>query len=217
MGLFGRSVRATKHERLSDDNIRKLFESYDLDHSGTLDHEEMLAALNELHLPRYLAERAWHLCDRAHVGSVTLEQFTEFIHHQEEQIEVVFDEIDADGSGSLSREELDLWLRAHHVRATPEDEAHLVELFHEDNHDSRSNATSTVAEGEVTYDQFRRALLFLNPMDFALFADDWMHYASVDDLGTSHAGDHPTQKARHATCAPGREKGDVFPPFSRAS
>ena len=30
----------------------------------------------------------------------------------------------------LSRQELDAWLHAHHVRATPDDEAHLEELFH---------------------------------------------------------------------------------------
>ena len=144
-----------------------------------------------MHLPKYLAERAWHLCDRDHSGAVSPAQFAEFIHHQEAQIEVVFDEIDTDKSGSLSRSELDAWLHAHHVRATPEDEAHLEGLFHAD-----ANAT-----GEITYDEFRHALLFLNPTDFALFADDWMHYASADDLGTSHAGDHPTSKAA-ATAAP---------------
>ncbi|KAH8064099.1 ATP transmembrane transporter [Aureococcus anophagefferens] len=184
MGFFTKA-KATKHERLSDANVKKLFDQYDVDHSGTLDHEEMVAALASLHLPKYLAERAWHLCDRDHSGSVSLAQFTDFIHHQEEQIEVVFDEIDVDGSGMLSRQELDTWLHAHHVRATPEDEAHLEELFH-----PGKNAT-----GEISYDEFRHALLFLNPTDFALFADDWMHYASADDLGTSHASTHPTTKA----------------------
>ena len=85
----------------------------------------------------------------------------------------------------LSRRELDAWLHAHHVRATPEDEARLEELFHPGKN----------AAGEISYDEFRHALLFLNPTDFALFADDWMHYASADDLGTSHASTHPTTKA----------------------
>ena len=102
MGFFTKA-KATKHQRLSAANIKKLFDQYDVDHSGTLDHEEMVAALASLHLPKYLAERAWHLCDRDHSGSVSLAQFTDFIHHQEEQIEVVFDEIDVDGSGAASR------------------------------------------------------------------------------------------------------------------
>ena len=102
MGFFTKA-KATKHQRLADANVKKLFDQYDVDHSGTLDHEEMVAALASLHLPKYLAERAWHLCDRDHSGSVSLAQFTDFIHHQEEQIEVVFDEIDVDGSGAASR------------------------------------------------------------------------------------------------------------------
>ncbi|KAH8044766.1 ATP transmembrane transporter [Aureococcus anophagefferens] len=96
MGFFTKA-KATKHERLSDANVKKLFDQYDVDHSGTLDHEEMVAALASLHLPKYLAERAWHLCDRDHSD---------------------------------------------------------------------------------LHDEFRHALLFLNPTDFALFADDWMHHAS---------------------------------------
>ena len=102
MGFFTKA-KATKHARLNDANVKKLFDQYDVDHSGTLDHEEMVAALASLHLPKYLAERAWHLCDRDHSGSVSLAQFTDFIHHQEEQIEVVFDEIDVDKSSTASR------------------------------------------------------------------------------------------------------------------
>ena len=42
MGLF-RKAKETKHERLSEANIKKLFEQYDVDHSGTLDHDELAA------------------------------------------------------------------------------------------------------------------------------------------------------------------------------
>ncbi|KAH8050643.1 ATP transmembrane transporter [Aureococcus anophagefferens] len=167
MGFFTKA-KATKHERLSDANVKKLFDQYDVDHSGTLDHEEM---------------------------------FTDFIHHQEEQIEVVFDEIDVDGSGAASRGRDDF--REIRGRAccparssTPGSTRTTSARRPRTRRTSRSSSTpGKNATGEISYDEFRHALLFLNPTDFALFADDWMHYASADDLGTSHASTHPTTKA----------------------
>ena len=176
------STARPKHERLSDANIAALFHKFS---SGDeLKKEDLERVLEQLHLPHWCVERAWNSCDRDHSGKVSMEEFTEFIHHQEDSIAATFAEIDVNNDGTLDRQEIDKWLHEHGVRASAEDELKLMEHFH--------------ASDSITYAQFRDTMMFLNPTDLALFADDWMHYGSVDDLGTSHVGDHPETTATGA-------------------
>ena len=186
--LFERSKPVPpKHERLTDERIAALFHQFHASDEALQKDEVMSLLLEKLHIPRWAAERAWSMCDRNHDGSVSIAEFQQFIHDQEDSIEHMFAEIDTDGNGTLDKGEIDRWLHAHGVRATPEDEAHLMAHFS--------------AKDSITYEQFREALLFLNPTDLALFADDWMHYGGVDDLGTSHVGDHPEESASKSKAA----------------
>ena len=152
-------------------SIKKLFEEIDEDKSGTLEKEEVRHMLARLKLPSYLAERMMSEADVNHDGKIDLAEFTEWATQKEAEIEKLFSEIDTDHSRSISRAEIDAWLAAHRVKASAEDEAKLIDKFHHS------------PAGEISYAEFRDLLIFFNPTDFALLADDWMHHASADDLG----------------------------------
>ena len=118
-----------KHERLTDERIAALFHQFHASDEALQKDEVMSLLLEKLHIPRWAAERAWSMCDRNHDGSVSIAEFQQFIHDQEDSIEHMFAEIDTDGNGTLDKGEIDRWLHAHGVRATPEDEAHLMAHF----------------------------------------------------------------------------------------
>ena len=110
------STARPKHERLSDANIAALFHKFS---SGDeLKKEDLERVLEQLHLPHWCVERAWNSCDRDHSGKVSMEEFTEFIHHQEDSIAATFAEIDVNNDGTLDRQEIDKWLHEHGVRAS---------------------------------------------------------------------------------------------------
>lgn len=143
----------------------------DADQSGRLTKEEVKQALAGMKLPLYLADRLMMEADTNKSGDIDRDEFLTWAEKKEAEIESLFEEIDVDKSKTLNKTEIDRWLKAHNVKASPQDERKLITRI------SRSSSS------EITYDEFRSVLIFFKPTDFALLADEWMHYGGSEETG----------------------------------
>lgn len=168
--------RVSRHEsRLLRDATfnEELFKKFDTDQSGRLSLEEVKQALAGMKLPLYLADRIMMEADVKKTGDIDRDEFLMWAEKKEAEVEALFEEIDTNKSKTLTKAEIDAWLKAHNVKASPEDERKLITRI------SRSSSS------EISYDEFRSVLIFFKPTDFALLADQWMHYGGSEETGVA--------------------------------
>ena len=131
-GVMGGKRQPTRHDasHMSAEHIKILFDEIDVKRTGTLDTDEVRRLLAKLHLPTYLAGRLVQEADTHKSGDISYDEFVVWVHRKEEEVDAVFDEIDVDKSDSLSKKEIDAWLKAHGVRASAADEDKILAMFH---------------------------------------------------------------------------------------
>ena len=84
--------------------LRKVFNTMDEDHSGTISVEEFTKALNELSISVSSEELTDFMqCDVSDDGQLDFDEFRQFYSNR---LRRVFDEIDTDHSGEIGRHEL---------------------------------------------------------------------------------------------------------------
>ena len=102
---------------LTPAHLRKMFDSYDENHDGTVSREEVEHALARLELPVTYAAQIFARVDTNGDGLLDFKEFEHYVHETEEEFRKLFDLIDTDGDGSISAKELALAMEKLHLHA----------------------------------------------------------------------------------------------------
>eukprot|EP00887_Chlorella_sp_A99_P008156 scaffold12.g8156.t1 len=149
---------ANQSQEHSLDQLRQAFAQFDLDGSGTIDKTELKAVLKALGHPVTPVELDDLLkrMDTDGSGTIDFQEFATVLanRHEEEEAEGeiedmmnVFMSFDADGSGNLSRDELQRALKILGVQLSAEEVALLTTEIDQNN------------DGEVSYEEFMSYLM----------------------------------------------------------
>ncbi|KAH0792552.1 Calmodulin-like protein [Histomonas meleagridis] len=93
--------------------FRETFKKYDKDGNKVLDHDEMSLYLHEIGMPPLQHRMLMYIADRNGDGGVAFNEFVKFIDSinnlktPDDLTHLVFNAIDSDHSGTISRKELD--------------------------------------------------------------------------------------------------------------
>ena len=159
---------------LTPAHLRKMFDSYDENHDGTLSRQEVEHALARLELPVTYAAQIFARVDTNGDGLLDFKEFEHYVHETEEEFRKLFDLIDTDGDGSISAKELALAMEKLHLHPTgsqfhqpigvQEGVHHLVQLFKQ--HDSgNSGYFQTQVHSDITFEDFVTTMCLLRPVD----------------------------------------------------
>ncbi|GAX77035.1 hypothetical protein CEUSTIGMA_g4482.t1 [Chlamydomonas eustigma] len=162
-GIGGEQARAARGFRLRAEgnqnripnNIKPdekplwdMFVEMDLNGDGTIDLEEMRAALMKIGLPcsPHYVEQMFQQCNRGSTtgGVITWENFRQYVKRREDQIEAAFSALDFDGNGEISASELGRAMANAGLPTTGRDIRKVMEVLNKGTHDI------------ITYDEFRR-------------------------------------------------------------
>eukprot|EP01052_Picozoa_sp_SAG31_P052059 SAG31_NODE_12669_length_925_cov_1.898305_1_plen_133_part_10 len=91
------------------EQIRRVFESHDVDGSGTIDLQELVPALEELGINASRVPEILNAVDSDSSGQLDMAEFAEIFANG--RLRNVFDEIDRDRSGTISTSELQVALK----------------------------------------------------------------------------------------------------------
>lgn len=90
-----------------EDKIQKLFEYLDTNNSGTIDYSEFLVAVTDFHYQnayQYFEEAFEHF-DIDNNGFITFREVEMFLEIEEEQAQKIFNEVDTNRDGNISKKE----------------------------------------------------------------------------------------------------------------
>ncbi len=90
----------------SDSALRRVFDSFDKDGSGSLDRGEVKAALEKLHLPTDHLDAVFTELDVDNSGFIDFSEFRSHVHSTEKELLRLFRAIDSDNSGTIEEGEL---------------------------------------------------------------------------------------------------------------
>eukprot|EP01087_Luapelamoeba_hula_P001649 TRINITY_DN1136_c0_g1_i1.p1 TRINITY_DN1136_c0_g1~~TRINITY_DN1136_c0_g1_i1.p1 ORF type:complete len:609 (+),score=117.79 TRINITY_DN1136_c0_g1_i1:131-1957(+) len=179
--------------KLAAKHVRKVFDEFDLDRSGTIDLDELQSGLDSLGLPSD-ATRVREMMaavDTNADGFVDFADFMRFVEMREEELRALFKEIDLNGDGVLQPEEIRLALRRLVGSTGSKQLPKLLEdrLIHEfisemELGSSADDPDGAVGEGSgIDFEEFRQFLMFYPSKTLSLPAllDYWT--SAVVDIG----------------------------------
>ncbi len=137
----------------SDEELRRVFDAYDTDKSGSLDAAEVEAALKQLGLSHDASSDVFRRLDANGDGVISFPEFEAAAEAMRGELEAIFRFIDADNSGTVSEAELRDAMRR--LRLQVDDEA-VRSLFKEMDRDGN---------GLIDFGEFRALFALARPVD----------------------------------------------------
>eukprot|EP00040_Diaphanoeca_grandis_P043288 m.267536 g.267536 ORF g.267536 m.267536 type:complete len:477 (+) comp73664_c0_seq1:339-1769(+) len=151
------SVRPTNSvDQLSEEHIREIFDTMDVDNSGHLDEHTIQLGLRKLGLRHTdeLTDALWEALlkhDANNDGKVQFEEFYSYCQAKEKNLKAKFDAIDVDRNGNISAAEIQRALQSYGVSANKSDIQKKLQMIDKwgDN------------DGKIKFEEFRQlSLLF---------------------------------------------------------
>eukprot|EP00037_Helgoeca_nana_P020146 m.198849 g.198849 ORF g.198849 m.198849 type:complete len:483 (-) comp25153_c0_seq1:146-1594(-) len=153
---------------LTDGQIHTAFSRYDVGKNGTLEVDEVAAALSTLSLRRDTDTAAlFDRLDRNHDGRVQYNEFAAFVKEKEGELRELYCHLDVDGNGVLSRDEI---LAALDTLGLKADAQRL---------DAMITAMDSDSDGAISFSDFRTMLLLFPSTTHHRVFDAWTAAASV--------------------------------------
>ncbi|PRP75526.1 putative small calcium-binding mitochondrial carrier [Planoprotostelium fungivorum] len=155
---------------MDDDEIRELFHKLDKDHNGSIDREEFILGLRELHLPTdpTIVQRFFEEADDNHDQQVSQEEFLHFMKHRRASLRQLFDQLDVNKDGVISEEEIGILLKSAGFKA---DKKHVMALLHTADH-GRKNS--------LDFHEFSRFLSLLPSTGVQDLLSVWTRAVAID-------------------------------------
>ncbi|EFN55456.1 hypothetical protein CHLNCDRAFT_133793 [Chlorella variabilis] len=135
----------------TEDDLLELFQTLDVDKNGSLDVQEMQAALRQLGLPAgasYISDLLTQY-DRDKNREVQFSEFKSYVLSKEKRIRAVYRDIDSDGDGQLDAGEVHRAATALGLSVAPAEAERMVAML-----DSNK-------DGRINYAEFRRFVVLL--------------------------------------------------------
>ena len=128
-------------------SVEAIFDDLDRDGSGEIDEEEIREGLKHLGLPSgddYVSDLLGGGLDVDKSKTVTKAEFVEYVKSKEKEMLKVFNDLDKDGSGTITGDEVVESMRRMGIDASDADGARMVELLDENK------------DGVVTFEEFKK-------------------------------------------------------------
>ena len=174
------AIQARGFDATNSAEMRELFEIIDVDGSGELSADEVLAAMKALNLPRTDEWVAALTGAKGQKGTLDPAAFVEFMYQSEMRVHGIFDELDEDLSGKVTVEEMEEGLKKVGIRLTKQEAEMLVRDADRD------------GDGHLDYAEFRAYFArFTEVVNERRESDAWLREAS-ETMNSKFGGGAPS-------------------------
>ncbi len=155
---------------LAQSVFRKVFRELDTNRSGELSRREVRGALSRLGLPTTpdVLEPMFRECDVNNDGVISYREFKTYARRREEELRLVFDDLDTNGDGIVDETDIRAGLRQLGLRASDEKITSLINKMDQTN------------DGIITFGEFQRFLMLLPTATLEEYFDQWGKAAHID-------------------------------------
>lgn len=151
-----------QYSELKRKQIKALFDSLDVNQTGSLSLVDLKQAMKLQKLPENFAGNLLAAADKDKSGSLDFEEFFQFVNSKDREIRNVFNHLDAEHKGVITAEKLRTALDMLQLQPSRQDFGLLKSL------------REKYGDKGITYEQFRDFCALLSPTDFGKISDEWI-------------------------------------------